>query len=304
MSAALQVAKQDHSMNARIILTTLLTTAIAASAHAQAPKSKQAKRDNDLPDVSLVIPEEARPEVKAIIKQNVLNLRSKKAAERAKAAEVLGELKEEGKPVRGLLCRAMLDPYENVRVAAADALKNIDPKMQYLAVTLVSEKDPVRLTSLLGKIQKLEDEGEPLAFLVAHGAIRSAAANVNNLLAPELATLSYIARNDLPSCNLIASALANRDFQVRADAMRGLARMKHGKLAVPKILALLKTDIPANRVIAIETLTALADPSTEEMIAETIAAQRYHAEETVRKAVEAALNKLQSKKDSETGRQR
>src|SRR5207245_6608740 len=169
------------------------------------PSEDQKKKQQDLPDVSLVIPADTRPEVKAIIKENVINLRSKRVSERVKAAEVLGELKEEGKPVRGLLCRAMLDSSASVRVAAADALKNIDPKMQYLAVTLVSEKDFGRLATLLGNIQKLEDDGEPLAPLVADGAIRSAAANNANLLASELATLSHIARNDLPSCKLIAS---------------------------------------------------------------------------------------------------
>src|SRR5439155_9665688 len=88
---------------------------------------------------SLVIPEDTRPEIRAILKENAANLRSNSVSARVKAAQVLGELKEEGKAVRRLLCQAMLDPYETVRVAAADALKNIDPKMQYLALSLCSE---------------------------------------------------------------------------------------------------------------------------------------------------------------------
>src|SRR5262249_17989471 len=83
--------------------------------------TKQPKKGDDLPDVSLQIPEETRPEVKAILKANAISLSSRTAAERVKAAQVLGELGEQGKPARGLLCRAMLDPVTNVRVAAADA---------------------------------------------------------------------------------------------------------------------------------------------------------------------------------------
>ena len=79
--------------------------------------------------------------------------------------------------------------------------------------------------------------------------------------------------------------------------MRGLAHMKHGKLAVPKILALLRTETPLNRIAAMETLAALADESTEEIVAEAIAAQRYHKEESVRRAVDAALNKLENKQN-------
>jgi hypothetical protein len=243
-----------------------------------------------------VVPEETRPEVKAIIKANVLALRSQQASERAKAAQVLGELGEAAKPVRGLLCLTMLDPVPAVSVAAADALKNIDPKMQYLAVELVTEKDLARMRELLGRIQKLEDDGEPLAPLVAHAAIRSAAADdPQKLLVLQLTALGQIARNDLPSCRLIASALNHGDEQVRAAALQALPRMKHGKLVVPAIIARLKTDTPANRVAAVEALTGLADDSTEEMIHEAIAGQRYHDEESVRRAVDAGLNKLRNK---------
>jgi hypothetical protein len=254
----------------------------------------QAKNGDDLPDVSLQIPEETRPEVKAILKANASALSSRQSSERVKAAEVLGELGEQGKPARGPLCRAMLDRVRAVCEAAADALKKIDPKMQYLAVTLLAEKDPFRLMSLLREIQKLEDDGEPLAPLVAHGVKVSAVNNVPGLLALELETLSHIGRNDLPSFKLVLAALSNQDAQIRVIALQGLARMKHGKLAVRKILTLLKTDIPGIRVAAIKVLTVLADESTEEIIAAAIAAQRYHEAEIVRQAVEVALNKLEN----------
>lgn len=262
----------------------------------QTPKAKQQQKD-DLPDVSLVVPEDASPADKTFLKDKALALSSKRLSERLRAAQVLGELGEKGKPVRGLLCRTMLlDPAPAVRVAAADALKNIDSKMHYLAVTLLTEKSTFALIALLAKIQKLEEDGEPLAPLVAYGAIDAARRrNAESLLIAELTALSHIARNDLAACRLITRALTNTNAPVRATAMRGLARMKHGKLTVRQVISLLKTD-PTNRIIAIETLTVLADESTEEIITDAISAHRYDERADVRQAVETARNELENKK--------
>jgi HEAT repeat protein len=259
------------------------------------------QRDEDVPEVALVPPQDAPPQVKAILRANAIELFSKRPADRIKAAHTLGELGEDGKPARRLLCAAMLDPVIAVRVAAADALKNIDPKMQFLAVKLATEKlatveDWNRLHTFLGQIQKLEDDGEPLAPLVI-SVVKVAAGNRDNgLLASALAALSHIGRRDLSSYRVIATALSNPDASIRATVMRRLGSMKHGKLAVSKLMVLLRTDIPDNRIAAMEALTALADGSTEEIIEAAIAAQRYHNDERVRKAVEAALVKLENQR--------
>lgn len=272
------------------------------AADSLASKTKQPKKDDDVPEVSLVPPEETSPEMKALLRANVLALYSKKPAERIQAARVLGGLGEQGKAARRHLCAAMLDPVVEVRVAAADALKIIDPKMHYLAVVLATEKvesptDVDRVEKLLEKLQKLKEDGEPLAPLVAHVVKYAASSGVHTLLLTSLATLSRIGRKDLFSYRVIATALNNRDPSIRAIALRGLAGMKHGKLAVPKILALLRMETPPNRIAAIETLAVLADESTEEIIADAIASQRYHNEESVRRAVDAALNKLENKQN-------
>jgi HEAT repeat protein/DNA-directed RNA polymerase subunit RPC12/RpoP len=263
-------------------------------------RAKQQKENGDLPDVSLVPPEETSSAVKAIIKANAIALHSKRASDRIQAAQVLGGLGEAGKPARRLLCAAMLDPVIAVRFAAADALKEIDPKMHFLAVVLADEKvatenDATRVVALLEKIQKLEEDGEPLAPLVAFVAKFAASAGVYNLFTAALTTLTHIGRRDLASYRVIATALNNPDPLIRAIALRGLAHMKHGKLAVPRILILLKLDTPANRIAAMEALATLADQSTEEIIADAITAQRYHHDEAVRRAVEIALNKLENK---------
>jgi HEAT repeat protein len=265
-------------------------------------KTAPPKKSEDVPDVALVPPAEASSSVMAVIRVQAIALHAKKAAERIQAAQTLGALGADGKPARRLLCAAMIDPVVEVRAAAADALKNIDPKMHYLAVVLATEKvaadaDAQRVASLLEKIQKLEEDGEPLIPLVAFVVKFAAVNGTPPLLLAALTTLSRIGRRDLASYQIVATALTNQDMKIRSLALRELARMKHGKLAVPRILALLKSDTPANRIVAMETLVALADESSEEIIAAAIAAQRYHDKEEVRQAVAAALNKLESKHD-------
>src|SRR5262249_30875539 len=135
-------------------------------------------------------------------------------------------------PVRELLCRAMLDPFKTVRVAAADALKNIDPKMQYLAVGLLTDQR----MEVLGKLQQLGDDGQPLSPLVFHCATESAAKRDYRSLSLTVTVLSHIAKNDRAAYKLIASALTNESAIVRGSAIKALARMKHGSLAVPSLL--------------------------------------------------------------------
>jgi HEAT repeat protein len=272
-----------------------------APAESRAGRSRAPAKEDDVPDVALVPPEETSTEMKRFIRVTALALSSPRASERLQAARTLGELGEQAREARRPLCAAMLDSHTAVRVAAADALKSIDPRMHYLAVVLATEKvtnesDANRVAALLKRIQNLDDDGEPLAPLVAYVVKFSAANGTNDLLITSLTTLSRVGRKDLSSFRVVASALGHRDHYVRTIALRGLARMKHGKLAVARILALLRIDIPVNRVAAIETLVAVADESTEEIIAEAIHAQRYHNDEIVRRAVEAAENKLENKK--------
>jgi HEAT repeat protein len=265
-----------------------------------ASKAKKQKKEDDLPDPGLVPPPPTPPSVEALLRGNMLALQSKKPSERVQAARVLGGLGEEGKPARRLLCRAMLDPVIAVRVAAADALKNIDPRTHHQAVELkvaIDNNDAVRVATLLEMIQKLEDDGEPLAPLVAHVAKLSASTGTNALLTSALTTLSRIGRKDLSSFLVIAAALTHRDPLVRAVALHGLVGMKHGRLAAPRILVLLKIDISANRIAAIEALTALADEGTEEIIYKAIHDQRYHPDAEVRQAVELAKIKLENKQN-------
>jgi HEAT repeat protein len=263
------------------------------------PRPK-AKIESDLPDVAFDIPTETSGQIKAIMVENVQRLFEKKAkaSERIKAAQVLGELGAQGMPVRIALCQVMLDKDVTVREAAADALKKIDPKMQFLAVAVLTDESLRERKELLQKIKKLEDDGAPLSPLIAHFTVRCKEVGDDAGLIEHLAVLSTIGKNELTVCRLTATALDHRNAEVRLVALKALPRMKHGKLFVERITRFLSknsTETPEIRIAAIEALSELADQSTEEILAEAIAGQRYHKDERVRKAVEVGLNKIENR---------
>jgi hypothetical protein len=242
---------------------------------------------------------------------------SPSASQRAKAARTLGKLGPEARAVRGLLVYRMLnrnERNEEVRVAAADALKNVDPRMHYLAVDLLTEKNPFAIRALLDKVQALKEDAYPLSPIIADFIYRlsesqsavvprqqpfiEAAAD----LAVALTVLSHIATQNEPAYKLIASKLKNPADAVRHSAIEGLARMKHGASAVKTLIGMLnpRAEKPPNLIAVIETLVILAEPSTDEDIQKAInrAEVKYHTDKSVRSAVEKAENDLENKRRS------
>src|SRR5688572_18814139 len=88
---------------------------VTASADADPPKQPGNPKGSKtpagplLPKIEERIPVDASPELRALLKQNVDTLRSTtaKTAERVRAAGVLGELGEKGRPASRFLCEAM-----------------------------------------------------------------------------------------------------------------------------------------------------------------------------------------------------
>lgn len=281
---------------ASLAIAILSSTSWAQTAKpkAKTPPQKQ-KQPDDLPDVALEIPTDTPPGVKAIMadKAAVLQDRKSKPSERAKACQVLGELGEQGKPGRRVLCRAMLDASPAVSEAAADALKKIDPGIQKWAVELVIGQENREQT--LGGVEKLEDKGEPLTPLVLHFTGTAHVAGKVRVLRQGLITLCHIAPGDLTAYDLMVWALAHPDPPVRGIAIEALARMKHGRKAVPKLIVLLKGDRSDNQLRAMRTLTALADETNEESIISAVTSIRFHKDAVVRQAVDDALNKLKAR---------
>src|SRR5712664_3561571 len=67
----------------------------------------------------------------------IKDLSSKKAADRIKAAEALGEMGIEAKEASEALCGAMLDARTNVVTAVAAALEKVNPELHKPVLALV-----------------------------------------------------------------------------------------------------------------------------------------------------------------------
>lgn len=262
--------------------------------------SPQAKKKTEAPDVSLVIPAETRPEIKAILNRAASDMRSADAKTRIRGAQMVGELKEEGKPIRQILCRRMLDPVPSVRVAAADALREIDPEIQRMAVDLTAARPETVTSRMLREVAKNGDAAEPLMPIIRNLADLWAASNARpstreEMLNECITTLAAISPNDITVYRYLATALDNPDVDIRANAIQALMRMKHRVNAVPRLLGLLKAD-PPTRILVVQALAILADSSNEEVIEAGISKYRYDEKPEVRQAVEKAMNDLKQKK--------
>jgi hypothetical protein len=105
----------------------------------------------------------SRPRRSAILKTARNYLKSKKAEDRIKGVDMLGELESKAKTARRDLCEAMLDRASaKVRLAAADSLKKVDKDMAELAIEIGVEMD----SSALTRVAALKENGEPLTPLV------------------------------------------------------------------------------------------------------------------------------------------
>ena len=165
----------------------------------------------------------------------------------------------------------MSDPSPDVRRAAANNLKKIDPKIQGLAVQLAlayplhgrQAADPA---PIYAEIIRLEEGAEPLTPLLLLSATFSAMEGNSAALGAQLDVLGHIANNDDLAYKVMLSGLDHMNPDVRLHAMKGIAGMKDATSAVPKIIWLLSNDRPQNQVAAIEMLTRLADPSNKDKI--------------------------------------
>jgi hypothetical protein len=244
----------------------------------------------------------------AIVAQNVSLLTSPVPNNQISAAKGLESLGPKAQTGRRALCNAMLEhrhPSQDnaaVRKAAADALKAIDPKIWEFAVTLANS--PPLYTAVgepplptYRELQRLGDSAEPLTPLITMSVYFSQKINNAKAQAQQLTVLSSIASRDEEACGLLGTAVDDPNPELRNAALQGLARMKHGRTVVPKIISRMNpqgNETPANLIAAIHTLTALRDESNADSIMRAVHELRYHQDVNVRKAVESAVKVFQT----------
>jgi len=259
--------------------------------------------------------DEPSPEVRAQIKLHTTTLRtSKKAAERQKAADALGAMGASAKSARRDLCQSMLDGATSVRGAAADALKKVDEPMYKLATAIFINVEVAAIRQAGG----MKDAAEPLTPLVLSVAGK-ALANIQALAARKevghpmpqqlelhrecMTSLAEIAKSDVGANRLLIAALAFQlppvqpsypDYsrQTRTVALRGVRGMANVKQGLKVFQSLAATDDRANRIAAIEILTDIIDNDNRPAIKKTIESMRFDNDAEVRKAIDAAMKKI------------
>jgi hypothetical protein len=238
-------------------------------------------------------PEGPTAETKSILKLNLDNLASPRPADRAKAAAALGELGEKAMTARRPLCSAMLDVNEKVRVAAADALKKIDPEIQRLAVAIVINKDRTAIQTAC----QLKENGEPLTPLIMDLAKPLLGVTKGQSdLGLCIQSLAEIAPDDTAVNKLVLTCLISPNAHYRQVSLNVILKMKNKKQAVPQLLQIAKSDTEGLRIKAIQTLLELVDEDNQEKILKVIEGMRFDRSEAVRSAVDRAVEKLRPKK--------
>jgi hypothetical protein len=97
----------------------------------------------------------------------VAALKGKNKGERVKAAEKLGSLGEKAGGVLRALCAAALDPDEEVKGAALDALEKLSPALHGPVLVLLVDRDREKHLAAITAIARLKEGGAPAAPVLA-----------------------------------------------------------------------------------------------------------------------------------------
>lgn len=238
------------------------------------------------------------PETKAIIKTATGFLKDKKAEDRIKGADMLGELGIKAMSARRDLCAAILDKNAKVQAAAADALKKVDEKTAEIAMKIYINADFDAITKLLGQGAK----AEPLTPIVLAYSIQMAEKNKLNKrnefgehVVRCIQVLAAIAPSDEQANKYIISGLSSIYPRIRMAAAAACGTITYGKTALPQVADIAKRGTGEERLAAIDTLVLIADETTKKDIEKVLNAMRFDKEETIRKAVQSGLDKLNMK---------
>jgi hypothetical protein len=83
--------------------------------------------------------------------------------------------------------------------------------------------------------------------------------------------------------------------RVRHAAITHIRDMKNAKQALKQLLLVSRTDSETNRLEAIESLLSIYDENNDKAISKVLEGMRFDKSESVRKAVEQAVDKLKKK---------
>lgn len=253
-------------------------------------------------------PRDGPPPDSALLEENLGLLRSPVASDRVRGVQSLGEMGAEAAPARRALCKAMLDDVQDVRKAAASALKKVDPDLGDLAFSIYInvKAEAVEKAGNLG--------AKPLTPLVLELArhLRDGKIGPRDIDDPT--------RPPLPECLVALSRMAPQEEEpnrlagdlmvfespryealwgpgsaapVRAAAIAALRGMKDARTALRRLLLLAQAD--RNEAVQLEVLQSLGvlyDEKNDREVRKAVESLRLARSEAVRKAADELSQRL------------
>lgn len=226
--------------------------------------------------------------------------KGKTPADRMKAADELLKMGTKAKTATGPLCRALFDPSTQVRVAALDALKQVNPDVYAPVAALVS---PLSEADLL--FMGSSGRPEAVTALAQLGAEGRAAVPVLVWYKTQISqpggwpqvpavvdTLAALAPDDPAVAALLVQGLSKDGFAAaRLSAAKGLAKTKASKESVAALAAAVRGDPVAEvRLVAVNALGAFGADAKAALKA--IEAAKMDPDQRVREAARAAIEKV------------
>lgn len=237
-----------------------------------AKKPGTAEADNQEPD----------PVVSAMAK----DLKSRKLADRIRAAEGLAQQGSRGKPASRALCEALLDVDVRVQGSARAALEKVNPLLHALVVPILTDRNIKNRLDAIHKIEQLGSDGKPAVPILLF--FKNNVVNSGEVVK----ALVAVAADDPDITNQFISWLTKDSSDlVRLEVATRLPEMKDGKEGIKALTLALQNDkYPLVRVASARALGEFG-PMASEAIKALTAAQKDPTPE-VRDAAGKALEKI------------
>jgi hypothetical protein len=252
----------------------------------------------------------------------VRDLMSERNADRIRAAEQLGKLKEEGRPAARALCEAAVSPDQPVRQAALEALEKVHPSLYKSVLTLIVDSNWYNHVQAAQAIGAMGEDGRPAApVLLAHikWLTQSHSGRPDGVFAgqffsddpvvADIAALREIAPNEEATARAIIGLTASGEEyggagwkyrKAAATALGDLAKAqpRQRPAMVKALVAATDYHYPRtnaiDRELAIAAMTSLGriGPDAQVAIAQ-LKKLKLSSDATIRQAASAALEKIE-----------
>jgi hypothetical protein len=168
----------------------------------------------------------------------VRDLKSKRVADRAKAADGLGPLAEKAGLASRALCETLLDTPPQVRLAAEHALEKVNPAIHRLVVPIVVDKDLRERVPAIQRVGALGEEGNPAVPVLVYFKMNQ---RIGGQVAVE--ALAQVDQDKKSLVKLRVGWLLRDPLRlVRAAAAKALGQMRFGRDAFSALIAAVKSD--------------------------------------------------------------